>query len=458
MKNQGALLICVFALMACGDDDPNGVVDDDDDDVDTVGRDFALRIENIAPWTVLKNGTQTSTTVGEEGPAAVGEAFEIRFTAGNNHFVSFATMLGESNDWFFAPGPEGIPLYSGGVPISGDVTRFVRLWDAGTELDQEPGVGNATGGLQPMRNFGEVDPDALVREVAMTVRLDNGSEFVRPPTSAMIRVTLTPGLEQSFTLRIENVSNLMTLSTSQGPLPVTLSPVVWAVHRNPAPIFSIDQPARDNGLENLAEAGQPDPLGTALRSARGYATGLSPGVFVVHEGTAPLFAPGSPDYGVGLERLAEDGNQLPLRDALAVNPPAGVSELGTFDTPAGTTAAGPALPGQAFEVTVHGEPGDRLSFATMFGMSNDWFFATRPEGIELFFDDSPRFGDVTSEIVLYDLGSERDEELDVGPNTAPQQVAPDSGRPDPTAVVREVALDRYGVPEVLHLRVTLTPL
>jgi hypothetical protein len=274
----------------------------------------------------------------------------------------------------------------------------------------------------------------------------------------MIRVTLTPGADQSFTLRIQNVSNARTLVTSQGALPVHVSPVAWAVHRNPAPIFTPGEAARDNGLERLAEAGSPDDLGNALRNLRGAATGLSPGVWVVHTQPAPLFTPGSADTGMGLERLAEDGNQLPLGDALATNPPAGVVASGTFDTPVGATAPGPAMPGQAFEVTIHGEPGEAVAFATMFGMSNDWFFATRPEGIQLFFGDIPRACDVTADVLLYDLGTEADEEFDVGPNTAPQQPAPDTGRPDRTTEVRQVTLERYGVPAVLHLRVTLTPL
>jgi len=154
---------------------------------------------------------------------------------------------------------------------------------------------------------------------------------------------------------------------------------------------------------------------------------------------------------------AEDGDHAPLLAALQASPPAGVSAVGAFDAPANTAVSSPAMPGQAFELIVHGAPGDALSFATMFGMSNDWFFATRPEGIALFADGVPRTCDVTADVVLYDLGTEVDEELDVGPSTAPQQPAPDTGRLDRIGEVREVTLERYGVPEVLHLRVTLEP-
>lgn len=451
MKLVG-LLISAVALGACGDD-----ASPSDASVET-SREFQLRIENIAPWIVLKAGTQTTKTDLVDGRAGPGEAFEIRFTANASHRLSFATMLVESNDWFFAPGPTGIPLYVDGRPLSGDITEHVRLWDAGTETDQEPGVGIDTALHQLMRNAGALDPDNRIREVAITTQLTDGTTFVRPPINELITVTLTPGLDQQFTLRITNASTATTLVTSQGAFPVHLSPFAWAIHDERSVMFEAGAAARDNGFELLAEAGQPDSLGASLRLVRGFATPLSPGVFVIHRGTAPLFAPGNPDYGAGLERLAEDGDHRPLRDALAASLPAGGSAAGVFETPVGADAPGPALPGQRFEVIVRAEPGDALSFVTMFGMSNDWFFSTPREGIALFDRDIPRSCDVTTAIQIYDLGTEIDEELDVGPNTAPRQPAPDSGRPDRTTAVREVGFDRYSAPPVLHLRVTLTPL
>jgi hypothetical protein len=98
-----------------------------------------------------------------------------------------------------------------------------------------------------------------------------------------------------------------------------------------------------------------------------------------------------------------------------------------------------------------------VSFATMFGMSNDWFFATEPAGIALFHGDIPRACDMTANVRLYDLGTEVDEELDVGPNTASQQPEADTGRADRITEVRAVTIERYEAPTVLHLRVLLTP-
>jgi hypothetical protein len=446
----GALLISALALGACGDDE---TVTDIGGDVDE-SRDFQVRVENIAPWTVKTAGAQEMQPDETFGPIEPGEFFIIRFSGNAGHNLAFAAMFGESNDWFFSPGPEGIPLYVEGQPLTGDVTSYVRVWDAGTELDQEPGVGDATGTNQPQRNFGEADPDPTVREVPETVTLADGSTFTRPDVASMIRVTLELGNDQVFTMRVENVSSSTTLVTSRGTRGVTISPVAYAVSRNANVLFEPGQPARDNGLEDLAEGGGAYPLSNSLRYERGVATPLSAGVFVLHTSPAPLFTVGAADYGTGLERLAEDGNQVPLRDALAASPPAGVIESGEL-----VTATGAAAPGAAFEFVVHAEPGDNLSFATMFGMSNDWFFGTGPDGIALFSADGvPRWGDVTSEVVLYDLGTETDEELDVGPNTGTQQPAPDTGRADNTAVVREVSVESYEPLEVQHLRVTVTPL
>jgi hypothetical protein len=136
---------------------------------------------------------------------------------------------------------------------------------------------------------------------------------------------------------------------------------------------------------------------------------------------------------------------------------ADVLATGVFDTAVDADGPGPARPGHAFELHVTAGPGDRLSFTTMFGMSDDWFFATEPHGIELFDGDVPVDGDVTDQIGIYDTGSEVDEELAIGADTAPQQPAPDTGAADPIDQVREVAPARYGTPASQHQRVTITP-
>jgi hypothetical protein len=414
---------------------------------------FKLRIDNVAPWTVLKSGVQSTKTNGTTGALAMGQAYEITFTAGKGQKISFASMFGESNDWFFAPGPNGIALYDAqGNPVSGDVTSQVSLWNAGTEIDQEPGVGDSVGPNQPAPDDGAPDPDATVRALGTTTTLADGSSFTLPAITDMIKVTLTPAAGGQFTLRIENVSTTSTLVTSHGTRDIHVSPPVWALHIAPAPLFTPGSADRAQGLELVAESGRFPMLQASMRALTGWATPISPGVFAVHTDDEPLYSLGLVDRGEGLERLAEDGNNAALMSGVATR----LVGVSTFDIPVGAETKAPAKPGDAFEITVTGMPGDHVSFASMFGLSNDWFFATVPSGIPLFDADGMAMkGDVTDLISIYDAGSELDQEIAIGADTGPQQPAPNTGAADPIHQVREAAPP---VAASAHLRVTLTPL
>ncbi|MCI0388057.1 MAG: spondin domain-containing protein, partial [Acidobacteria bacterium] len=100
---------------------------------------------------------------------------------------------------------------------------------------------------------------------------------------------------------------------------------------------------------------------------------------------------------------------------------------GVFNTPVGASSPGPIGPGGAYEFTFSAKPGMRLSVITMFGQSNDWFYAPKRQGIDLFNNSKPVSGDVTSEFMLFDAGTEKDEETGIGPNQAPRQSAPNTG-------------------------------
>lgn len=434
------------------DGDGNG--DDGDDDGGGHGA-LRVRIENIAPWTLLKSAALAEHTGGATGPLSPGQAFEIRLTAGKQQALSFAAMLGESNDWFFAPGPQGIALFDGdGRPRSGDVTSEIALWDAGTEVDQEPAVGPDTAPKQAAPDQGAPDPDPAIAELSGEIELSDGSRFALPAVEAMIRATLTPASDGEFVLRIENVSTADTLKTSRGDCAIHVSPLVWALHMMPAPLFEDGKPDRGQGLERIAEEGNPDPLAASLEELTGFATPVSPGVFVVHHGGQPIYSLGQPDRGVGLERIAEDGNAAPLGEAFAQEPPEDATQTGVFDHAVGADMAGPAVPGQAYELDIDASEGGRLSFAAMYGMSNDWLFATPPDGIEL---DSLRDGgqdgiDVTDMIAIYDAGTEIDQEIAIGPFTAPQQPEPNTGPADPDNQVRNAD---YPLPASAHVRVTI---
>jgi hypothetical protein len=388
------------------------------------------------------------------GNIAAGQGYEIRFTAGPGHYLSFAQQLVESNDLFLAPAdPAGIPLYANGQRVLGDITHLVRLWDAGTEVNQELGVGNATCANQPTRDFGAPDPDSRVREFNDSYI----ANYPVPAVASMVRVTLSAGTgPDSFVLTFANVSNDTTLQNSTGFHSVRLSPVVWAVSRNPNAFFDPGSAVRPNGLGTFAETGLADNMSQMLRLEKGVATSLGRGVFMVHKEPGPLFYIDNTDYGLGLEALAEDGDEAGLLANLK-STDRGATVAGAFSTPVGAIGASAAAPGQSFSFRFKAAPGDKLAIATSFTMSNDWFFGSTMDGIPLFLGDIPRWEDVTSDLHLYDLGTETDQELDVGLDTGTQQGMANQGRADGKTTVREVTLDRYATPVNQHIRVTLTP-
>lgn len=451
--------VCALALVAaCTDDDGIPFVDIDGDGVNdndpTALRSFTMKVENVAPFTILKSSVQRTKPGMIDGNLGPGEYYEIRFTAGFGHHLSLATMMLESNDWFFGVDPAGIPLYTSGQPLSGDITHLIRLYDAGTEIDQEPGVGPDTGLLQATRGQGAVDPNRLVRLVPDVVTLSSGATFVRPAIASMIRVTLS-SVDRQFTLRVENVSTTETLVTSAGNRPITVTPVLWAIHSIPDVLFAVGAEA-SAGIEALAESGNADSINNTLRLERGVASPLSRGVYVVHVDGNPLFAEATIDRSLGLEQLAEDGD--PGNIAVSLEDPALIQSesFGRFDAPV-EGPEGPCLAGNAFVINFKARPGARLSFATSFAAANDWFISPPGEGMVLFNGNLPRWGEITNEFRLYDLGTETDEELDVGANVGTQQTSLNMGRIDRNTEVREVGRDRYDIPLTRHIRVTLTP-
>jgi hypothetical protein len=422
---------------------------------------FKVRLENVAPFKQLKSGVFNTRVGGTTpGPLAPGDAYEFSFTAGKGQKLSFATMLGQSNDWIFAPGAGGIELYENGNPISGDVTSSVSLWDVGTELDEEPGVGAHTGPKQSSSTDGPgaADTNVNVRRVTSPTTLGNGSTFNVPAVASMIRVTLSSNAAtRQFTVRLENVaSDTSTLQTTEGAKPVRVSPGVWTLTAGGEPLFSEGQKDRGLGLEAIAEMGQVTGLAAALATTTGTGTPVSPGVFLVTASGHTLFTTGVADSGQGLERIAEEGNITPLFEAMKGHIMA-QDMLGTFNTPEGAASPGAARPGSAYTFEVSARPGDRLSFVTMYGMSNDWFFGTSSEGIALFDAmEQPVTGDVSSMLRLYDAGTELSEELGIGANTGPQQAAPNTGMADTDNKVREVSSSVYSTPVTSHLKLTIS--
>ena len=198
---------------------------------------------------------------------------------------------------------------------------------------------------------------------------------------------------------------------------------------------------------------------TTLRSKMGGAAPApnSPGLWILHTGSAPVFASGKADRGLGLESQAEDGN--PAKLAASVKNVKGVVASGVFNTPVGDDKPGPALPGKAYEFSFEAHPGERLTITTMFGQSNDLFYAPKDAGIALFDQGKPVSGDLTSQLYLWDAGTEVNQEPGFGSSQAPRQSAPNTGAPEkkPVRLVADVK-DGFTYPTVAQvIRVTITP-
>lgn len=179
---------------------------------------------------------------------------------------------------------------------------------------------------------------------------------------------------------------------------------------------------------------------------------LSPGVYALFEGENPLFVAGAPATR-GIERIAEDGAEVQAARELAAH--RRVAESGRFEQPQGAPGRRALGPGDAYEVRFRAAPGEKLTFATMFGISNDLFYG--PAGIALFdATGRPLSGDVTDDVVLWDAGTEVNEEPGAGPNQ-PENAPADTG-PAENGVVTPIAEvdDGYDYPPVnAVLRVTL---
>lgn len=197
--------------------------------------------------------------------------------------------------------------------------------------------------------------------------------------------------------------------------------------------------------------------GTLKLSTGGSAPApVSPGAWAVFTKTCPFFEPGKVEGGMGLEHQAEDGNPKDLATSVAMNKD--VLSSGTFLIPVGDKEPGPALPGKAFEFEFSAMPGQKLAFTMMFGQSNDLFYAPDHNGIDLFdAKGMPVMGDITSQIYLWDAGTEINQEPGVGAEQAPRQTGPNMGKSESQPVMR--VKDMFAYPKTSEVvMVTIEPM
>jgi hypothetical protein len=479
MRRPTPIVILVSLLLLLPACDSN-----DTDDLEPTNR-FRIEIANVqdvmqgAPFPLLKSGAFSMRAgSGDQGPVRPGEAYEFSFTAGPTELpgtgaqLSFITMFVQSNDLFYAFEPGGIALFDGsGTPIGldapMDVTGQVALWDAGTEVDEEPG----TGANQAPRQSGA---DTGADEGGTIVRVDNtdsdpaleDGDYEYPPVADAIRVTVSSQNDAAsgavaFTVRIENIGD--ETGTQVNGAPIVISPGSYAVHFDQTPagddvaFFPAGEPAPD-GIEDIAEDGMPGVHVQALADLTGVTVPLSPGAFAVHALDVQLFEEGT-SASLGIEDIAEDGIPTALTSTLADL--GGVSTFGGFGVDGGVSSTtGPIGPGGSYSFEIDAAPGERFSFATMYVQSNDLFYAFSPEGLALF-DASgmPISGDVTGQVALWDAGTEVDEEPGVGLNQIIRS-RPDTGPAEGASITRvQGSNDGYTYPSPDQIiRVTVTPL
>ncbi len=202
-------------------------------------------------------------------------------------------------------------------------------------------------------------------------------------------------------------------------------------------------------IENITK---PDAF-TASNGVK-WSLAFSPGTAVVHTDKAPIFTSGKKDRGKGLEAQAEDGDPSML--AKSLEGAKGIKSVVVYNTPVGASAPGPITPGAAYETTISAMPGDRLSVAIMMGQSNDWFYAPAESGIELFKNGKAIDGEITSQIMMWDAGTEVDQEPGIGSDQGPRQKGPNTGKAE-NGVVHKIQDGKTYSDATKVMRVTITP-
>ena len=150
---------------------------------------------NPAPLAKSLTGAKGVVSVGADdrplgsdagGPIPPGKAYEFEVTAAPGQTLSLAWMFGQSNDLFYS-NDQPIPLFeAAGMPVSGDMTAQLSLWDAGTEVNEEPGLG-------PNQGPRQTTPDAGVAEHEGIAHVHD--TFSYPRTTDVLRLTITPSAD-----------------------------------------------------------------------------------------------------------------------------------------------------------------------------------------------------------------------------------------------------------------------
>jgi hypothetical protein len=281
--------------------------------------------------------------------------------------------------------------------------RFVRIAAATTAV----GLAGCSEGSDNAADETDAMDDDMTETDGMDdmTETDDGMNDMTETDDGMNDMTETMGSVETFEVTVTNVSEPGTITTSDGgDVAVPLSPVAYAVHSADVSAF-VEGEAASDGLEALAEDGDPETL----------------------------------------------GEELSMVD--------GVETASAAATPDGSDGAGPLSPGDSYTFEVEAGHDHHLTVATMFVQSNDLFYAPVPGGMALFDGDEPVSGDRTDELVLWDAGTEQNQEPGVGADQAPRQSGADTG-PEEDGTVRPVSevMDEHSYPDASEvIEVTVSP-
>lgn len=333
-----------------------------------------------AHFNVFQTGVfDTPVMAGAPGPLLPdGDTYQFSFIADPGTRLSFATMVVGSNDMVVGSSPVGISLFAGGGQPLGerDISSSLRIWNAGTEVDQAPGQGpmQALHGGAP--NMGPPEGAGVFPHNYSTRALPLGPDFVRVEVDDD---AMNPG---SFIVTVTNVSE------DRGTLPTPLSPLLWALHTDAIALLTPGGAASPE-LEALAEDGDAGPFDTLLAGSAEVG------------GHAVLAGPGGPIL---------PGEQVQFN----ITPDPAFPYLSLASMVVQSNDAFLAV-GPVGDNTVAGIP----LYAD--GMLRD------NQDIE---------ADIRAHFTPWDAGTELNEVPGVGPNQAPRQGAPGDGIADPDTAVR----------------------
>lgn len=357
-----ALLFAGFAFTAC---------DDDDDDNGAPGTNPTIKFENV---TATKNYVQSGTFTAVQP----GGNTSFTFYAAPGERLMLVANYSYSNDLFFAPENPGIALFdASGTPYTGVVANAVKLWDNGTRVNEQPG---------PNVNHPGVQQQGVVKQVNGTD--DAGHSYL--PADQLFQVSLAfDAAKSQFTCTITNISDGTANETPFSGGVFVVSNILDGKLVMDKPFFAVDQKSGSE-LTLLVENSNVTPLSTLVASQTGIITTLKGAIVVVYTGdTNPIYQTGQKDAQLGLAALAQRGDPSPLRTSLEKVPQ--VRKIYTIDQT--------VLPGNSMQCSYEAAANEKVAYATMFGYSNDWFFANGPELNAL------TKGDVTSKTLLLDDGT-----------------------------------------------------